>query len=192
MAIKEYKKLGVAKSVHLYWHMLHPKANLLLLFTIDLQLSHTFPRLRSLAHINHWHEQTATTVQSSSSCKECPVGYYSSSEFDGRARCIACPAGTYQNKSASSSCIPCEAGFYSETPAASSECSRCRPGTYADDKQTSVCKPCPWGFFVASEGSKACLPCARYAFHRMPVPHFLACNENCFALNCHATLFGMS
>jgi hypothetical protein len=26
----------------------------------------------------------------------------------------------------------------------------------------------------------------------MPVPHFLACNENCFALNCHATLFGMS
>lgn len=122
----------------------------------------TLPKLRSLAGV-HYHgggSGRGRRMLLATECKQCPAGFFSSAEVNGRLQCIHCVPGTFQWQNASSACLPCQKGFYSSQPAATL-CTKCQAGTYAANMQMDACKPCEPGFFVARESSDRCFPCAR-------------------------------
>ena len=86
-------------------------------------------------------------------CTECSPGYISSA---GDASCQACPAGTEQPASASSTCVACAPGYINAVPGTPS-CAPCAGGTI-QFLNSLACTTCPVGSYSAG-GATVCLAC---------------------------------
>ena len=73
----------------------------------------------------------------------------------GSASCRPCPAGRYQNASASSSCVPCATGALCPTGATMELTPSCSAGTFGDMTDTTgtpYCITCPPGHHCLGSG----------------------------------------
>ena len=86
-------------------------------------------------------------------CAGCSPGYISSA---GDASCQACPAGTEQPASASSTCVACAPGYINAVPGTPS-CAQCAGGTI-QFLNSLACTTCPVGSYSAG-GATVCLAC---------------------------------
>lgn len=93
--------------------------------------------------------------EGSAKCILCPAGTYS----DATGNCIQCPAGTYSSRFGSSSrdnCVPCAAGTYSNS--GFYRCFGCSAGYYSTGGATE-CNKCKPGTYNTISGSTTCSEC---------------------------------
>lgn len=87
----------------------------------------------------------------------CNPGYWGNG-----VTCTACPAGTANPNSGSTTsaaCVACTAGKYSATPGSSS-CSSCAVGTYSASAGATSCTLCAAGSYNSQTGQTGCTLCA--------------------------------
>lgn len=108
------------------------------------------------------------TNHQTTSCKECPVGYFSvlqASECDncvsgqysgtvGASACIDCALGKYQEEDSQSSCKSCPQGF---SQISTTSCAICLSGKYQNSD--FICEECPAGYSQPIAGSLECNEC---------------------------------
>jgi len=124
-----------------------------------------------------------TFVKDSSTCVDCPSGYYAptaqtdaciactagdhTNSVTNATECSSCDAGTYSEDYAFQ-CISCEAGTYSNTRA--SECSTCDEGKYSG-ANASFCESCSGDVYgtgyTSEEGSSGCYRCLEDYFRTL-------------------------
>uniref|UniRef100_A0A4D5RGI3 Putative tyrosine kinase eph ephrin receptor family n=1 Tax=Ixodes scapularis TaxID=6945 RepID=A0A4D5RGI3_IXOSC len=88
----------------------------------------------------------------------CAPGTYSST---GLGPCMACPQGTFQDKTQQTFCQFCPRGSTTEGIGSlvKDNCKRyCQPGSYSKNG-LEPCQPCPRGFYQTTQGQKTCQEC---------------------------------
>ena len=101
--------------------------------------------------------------QSSLSCVSCSAGFVIPDAVHRHASCVACPPGSYQDKTGQGLCISCPKGF--EAPeSASAVCAPCNAGYFAAEVATVKCPPCGRGEFQPRKGQSQCLVCGSLAY----------------------------
>ncbi|CAN8006560.1 unnamed protein product, partial [Ixodes hexagonus] len=88
----------------------------------------------------------------------CSEGTYSGT---GLGPCVACPQGTYQNKTQQTFCQFCPQGTTTENIGSlhADDCKRyCQPGSYSETG-LEPCEPCRIGFYQTTEGQRNCQEC---------------------------------
>ena len=127
----------------------------------------------------------------SSSCTNCPTGYYGSSvSYDTANICSQCEPGTYTSKIGQHSCetvsFPCLSGKFSPIRGNTMndpKCKNCPNGKYQNEINSGECKncvPCVKGTFRPNTGDRSsCLECTTCSSGRyMDDPTKLEC-ETC-------------
>lgn len=94
-------------------------------------------------------------AQCLSAAQICPAG-----TFIQGSRCIACPPGTYQNATSSTSCIPCPPGHFNPF----------RGAQYVD-----LCEPCPASTFRALAGGDSISSCTKCSLNTNAPPGSSRC-----------------
>lgn len=87
-------------------------------------------------------------------CLVCPVGKIQ--PVKGRASCLPCIPGRYNNKVNQSICVECPINYFAPEIQLTS-CTNCLPGTFTNGRKASAsCQPCPAG--TAGSGCALCDP----------------------------------
>ncbi|CAE1277996.1 unnamed protein product [Acanthosepion pharaonis] len=98
--------------------------------------------------------------------------------------CVACPIGTYQNKTGDHPCETCPKNFITATVGVSNifDCSvlHCSPGYY--NQSTDSCRPCAKGTFKSQSGNTPCKSCSNPAY-TTPLTGSTS-DINCTVVNC--------
>eukprot|EP00698_Gefionella_okellyi_P000116 TRINITY_DN10096_c0_g2_i2.p1 TRINITY_DN10096_c0_g2~~TRINITY_DN10096_c0_g2_i2.p1 ORF type:complete len:1421 (+),score=253.06 TRINITY_DN10096_c0_g2_i2:202-4464(+) len=110
---------------------------------------------------------TTLGAESGSVCLACPAGTYNpDSGSSSITACTNCTAGTFSTQSGApfqSVCLPCGAGFYGplQGQTSTAACLPCAPGSYSQYQGAVQCTLCPTGTFAAAGGDVAtvCLSC---------------------------------
>eukprot|EP01112_Ceratiomyxa_fruticulosa_P006259 TRINITY_DN17050_c0_g1_i1.p1 TRINITY_DN17050_c0_g1~~TRINITY_DN17050_c0_g1_i1.p1 ORF type:complete len:361 (+),score=9.81 TRINITY_DN17050_c0_g1_i1:236-1318(+) len=154
---------------------------------------------------------TNATFNVTISCYGCPLGRFSNSKvqpncsadglcMDGTCvegySCIECYAGTYANKTNSTSCVPCPSGMVSPERGMA-QCRECSAGLYSSPDKTQ-CIACLAGYFNPSSGASECQECGRGTYSGVGFSECFDCSRGTYnplpgqanCLNCGAGFYG--
>ena len=103
------------------------------------------------------------------SCDLCAAGGYCEKSEDCGGGFKPCLAGSYNEKTGSSSpdaCQQCPPGTFSPTSGANSSdtCKSCRSGTFAAGSRNAECEPCKAGSYQNATGAAGCVRCGLGSF----------------------------
>ena len=107
--------------------------------------------------------QFVTDKATETTCTLCPAGSYNN--ISATTTCTLCPKGSYgaiTGANSSSQCILCQPGKYSNPGL--SVCSQCDIGTYASGNGISTCPSCSLGSYNTGIGLTSCLICNAGSF----------------------------
>lgn len=136
---------------------------------------------------------TFNDAPGATSCKPCPAGTASGSNFTKcvtcgkgtrvsaypfiRNPCTRCEKNTFSDGVSNQVCENCPLGTVSDVGA--SECSKCPKGTYR--RTTQKCQPCAAGTFSDEKGSTFCKICPTGTFSRKGAEKCTSCQAGLFA-----------
>ncbi|CAH1794302.1 unnamed protein product [Owenia fusiformis] len=102
---------------------------------------------------------TGATNQSQCNIDDCNAGKQYSPELQ---TCVACPVGSYRDKSEGLQCTVCPIAFYTagngSTSVADCNIANCQAGTYRHEP-SNTCLNCPWDTYQDEARQSVCKPC---------------------------------